>query len=62
MDIDLPNGKFDLKLSSATLNDNKRFKCHVQAKADRTLSSASTRVVVLGNVLVIFKEIFCLVL
>lgn len=57
LDVDIPSGRFNLKLSSVTLNENKKFKCHVQAKGDTSKSSATTRVLVLGNISFVFKEI-----
>lgn len=62
LDVDIPSGKFNLKLSSATLNDNKKFKCHIKAKSDTSKSYATTRIVVLGKISFVFKEIFCFVL
>ncbi|XP_029354041.1 glycoprotein A33 (transmembrane), paralog a [Echeneis naucrates] len=34
LDVDVPSGKADLKLSSITLEDNKEFKCHLLIRGD----------------------------
>uniref|UniRef100_G3PQR7 Ig-like domain-containing protein n=1 Tax=Gasterosteus aculeatus aculeatus TaxID=481459 RepID=G3PQR7_GASAC len=48
LDVDIKTGKADLKLSSATLDDNKDFKCQVQIpKDDQGKPASTTRLVVL---------------
>lgn len=50
MDIDIAQGKADLKLYSITLTDNKVFECRVQIPGDDEGKLADTaRLVVLGN-------------
>lgn len=51
LDVDIAQGKANLKLSSITLADNKVFECRVQIPGDDEGKLADTaKLVVLGNV------------
>ncbi|KAF3686605.1 Cell surface A33 antigen Glycoprotein A33 [Channa argus] len=47
LDMDIPSRRFNLQLSSVTLDDNKIFKCRVQIPSDTGKQSDTTRLVVL---------------
>ena len=56
LDINVLQGKANLKLSSIELADNKEFECRVMIPTDEDGQPADkTRLVVLGNVLFAFK-------
>lgn len=64
LDVDVLNGKANLKLSSISLADNKEFECHVQIPDDEDgTQAASARLVVLGNIshvvgfLLLFRDV-----
>lgn len=50
MDVDVTQGKANLKLSSISLADNRNFECRVQTPGDKTgKQTAIINLVVLGN-------------
>lgn len=52
LDVDVPAGKANLKLSNIKLEDNKLFECRLLIPLDdEGTPAATTRLVVLGNIL-----------